>query len=64
MATKDFHKELNELTKKFGRPNFVVYGWQEGDKFEVSFSVHKVPLKTVIQGLIHVLSSIVEQTIR
>ncbi len=64
MSAKDFHKELETLTKKFGKPNFVVYGWQEGDKFEVSFSMHKVHLKTVIQGLLHVLNSIVEQTIK
>lgn len=64
MATKDFHKELEALTKRFGKPNFIIYGWQEGKEFDVSFSTHKVPLKTVIQGILHVLQSIVEQTMK
>ncbi len=65
MATKDFNKELTALTKKFGKPNFVIYGFEsEEGEFEMNFAVHKVPLKTVVQGLLHVLNSIVDQTIK
>ena len=65
MPQPDFHKELAALTKKFGKPNFVIYGFDAGDgEFEMNFAVHKVPLKTVIQGLLHVLNSIVDQTIK
>lgn len=65
MRDNDFHKQLAALTKKFGKPNFVIYGWQKDDgEFEMDIAAHKVPLKTMIQGLLHVLQSIVDQTIK
>lgn len=65
MTDKDFHKKLEELVKKAGRPNFAIYGYQKANgEFEMNVAAHKVPLKTMLQGLLHVLQSIVDQTIK
>lgn len=59
-----FEQKLKALTESVGRPNFVIYGWQEEDgSVKVSYALHKMNLKAALQSMIHVLKELVDKSL-
>lgn len=60
-----FEQQLKALTESVGRPNFVLYGYQEEDgKVRVSYALHKMSLKAALQSMLHVLSELIGKTLK
>lgn len=60
-----FEKKLKALTESVGRPNFVLYGWQEDDgNVKVSYALHNMSLKAALQSMLHVLKELVDKAMK
>lgn len=60
-----FEKKLKALTESVGRPNFVLYGWQEdGGNVKVSYALHNMSLKAALQSMLHVLKELVDKAMK
>lgn len=60
-----FEQKLKALTESAGRPNFVIYGWQEEDgTVRVSYALHKMQLKGALQSMLHVLKELVDKSLK
>ena len=65
MADVPFEQKLKALTESVGRPNFVIYGWQDEDgKVMTSFSMSKMKPNVVVKAVLRVLDMIVTKTIK
>ena len=65
MTNASFPKDIEATSKKCKKPHFIVYGC-EGEDGELSMNIimAKVSLKTVVQALLHIIDSIVDQTMK
>lgn len=60
-----FEEKLKALTETAGRPNFVIYGWQEEDgTVRVSYALHKMGLKAALQSMVHVLKELIDKSMK
>ncbi len=60
-----FEQKLKALTEGVGRPNFVLYGWQEENgNVRVSYALHKMSLKAALQSMLHVVKEIIDKSLK
>lgn len=60
-----FEQKLKALTESVGRPNFVLYGWQdEKGNVRVSYALHKMSLKAALQGMLHVVGELISKSLK
>lgn len=60
-----FEKKLKVLTESVGRPNFVLYGWQEEDgTVRISYALHKMSLKAALQSMLHVIKELIDKSMK
>lgn len=67
MADDDvpFEQKLKALTESAGRPNFVIYGWQEEDgSVRVSYALHKMGPKAALQSMLHVVKELIDKSMK
>ena len=67
MADHDvpFEQKLKQLTESVGRPNFVLYGFQEDDgNIRVSYALHNMSLKAALQSMLHVLKELIDKAMK
>lgn len=51
----------NDFLKELGAPGFVVFGRQaEGDQWKVTYSLHEMPLKSAVRGMLTVADQLIQ----
>ena len=54
----------NKFLESLGQPGFVVFGRQEeGDSWKVTYSLHQMPLKSAVRGMLTVTDQMVQQNL-
>lgn len=63
--SKNLPKDIDGVSKKFKKPHFIVYGFEGDDgELEMNIVMRKMSLKTIVQALLHIVDSIVDQTMK
>ena len=53
----------NEFLQSLGLPGFVVFGREEGDQWKVTYSLHQMPLKSAVRGMLTITDQMVQQNL-
>ncbi len=54
----------NQFLQSLGVPGFVIFGRQEeGDQWKVTYSLHKMPVKTAVRGILTTVDQLVQQNL-
>ena len=53
----------NEFLQSLGVPGFVVFGREEGNQWKVTYSLHQMPLKSAVRGMLTVTDQMVQQNL-
>ena len=53
----------NEFLQSLGQPGFVVFGRQDNDEWKVTYSLHEMPLKSAVRGMLSVTDLMVQQNL-
>ena len=64
MDNNEMQKKCETLLKEFGKPSFVVFGWQKSDKqFGVVYSQHNMPAKAAAKSMSWALNDIIQKNL-
>ena len=56
-------KLCNDFLQSLGVPGFVVFGRQDADQWKVTYSLHKMPVKTAVRGMLTTVDQLVQQNL-
>jgi hypothetical protein len=58
---QEFEKQLKELMKKFGKPGFVIFAWQEEKQVKVTYTISKMKLRSALPAVFWALTDLVKK---
>ena len=53
----------NKFLQSLDVPGFVVFGRQLGDEWKVTYSLHEMPLKSAVRGMLSVADQLVQKNL-
>ncbi len=56
-------KLCNDFLQSLGVPGFVVFGRQDEDQWKVTYSLHKMPIKTAVRGMLTTVDQMIQQNV-